>query len=365
MRVAVVVERFDPQAGGVEATACQQVEELARRDVELTVVCRELAGPLPRGVALRQVPVPRFWQPLRVLGFSQRAARATRQDFDVVHSLARTRRQDIFRAGGGSHAQYLEQMHARPALRRCSPRHAAILHIERAVFHDPRQIIQCNARMSAREIAQRYGVPGERMVTIYNGVDTQRFHPVYRETLGRLLREELALEGPVALYAGAGFARKGLDRAILGLAHCAVEATLLVAGRGDPSAYRELARRHHVEKRVRFLGHRRDMEALYAAADLFVLPTRYDPFANTCLEALAAGVPVATTPANGAAELIEPGRSGWLGSDDFAPAFALLGEATRLRAMSAAARETAERLSWSHHVDALLPLYERVRQARA
>ena len=53
------------------------------------------------------------------------------------------------------------------------------------------------------------------------------------------------------------------------------------------------------------LGAVRDLPALYAAADIFLLPTLYDPFSNACLEALAAGLPVVTTRANGFSEIIE------------------------------------------------------------
>jgi UDP-glucose:(heptosyl)LPS alpha-1,3-glucosyltransferase len=52
------------------------------------------------------------------------------------------------------------------------------------------------------------------------------------------------------------------------------------------------------------------MPALYAAADIFLLPTIYDPFSNACLEALAAGLPIITTHANGFSEIIETGVHG-------------------------------------------------------
>ncbi|MBI3329048.1 MAG: glycosyltransferase family 4 protein, partial [Nitrospinae bacterium] len=61
---------------------------------------------------------------------------------------------------------------------------------------------------------------------------------------------------------------------------------------------------------VRFEGQRPDAERYYAAADLFVLPTLYDPFANACLEAMACGLPVLTSVANGAAELLQDGVNG-------------------------------------------------------
>jgi UDP-glucose:(heptosyl)LPS alpha-1,3-glucosyltransferase len=43
-----------------------------------------------------------------------------------------------------------------------------------------------------------------------------------------------------------------------------------------------------------------------------VFPTQYDPFANVCLEALACGLPVVTTSSNGAAEILEEGRDGFV-----------------------------------------------------
>ena len=56
---------------------------------------------------------------------------------------------------------------------------------------------------------------------------------------------------------------------------------------------------------VVFLGGRRDPEICFTAADIYLLPTRYDPFANSTLEALASGLPVVTSTDNGAHELIE------------------------------------------------------------
>jgi UDP-glucose:(heptosyl)LPS alpha-1,3-glucosyltransferase len=58
------------------------------------------------------------------------------------------------------------------------------------------------------------------------------------------------------------------------------------------------------------LGIVQDLPALYTAADVFTLPTIYDPFSNACLEALAAGLPVVTTSANGFSEILTPGVHG-------------------------------------------------------
>jgi UDP-glucose:(heptosyl)LPS alpha-1,3-glucosyltransferase len=359
VRVALVIERFRAAGGGVEQAAYRLVQELARRELDLTVFCRQAETAASAGASLVALEGPSFWQPLRVLEFSRRAARATR-GHDVVHSYSRTRRQHIYRAGGGSHAAYLERMYAHPERQRWSPRHRVLLGIEEAVFRDPAQLIQCNSRLVEREIAARYPVPAERLVTIYNGVDAHTFSPEKRAARGEPLRRSLGLEGPVALFVGHGFERKGLDLAIDGLAQSGARADLLVVGGDDPSRWQAQARERGIASRVHFLGARGDVADLYAAADALVLPTRYDAFANVCLEAMASGIPVATTPANGAAELIEPGVSGWVAERDFSPVFSALEDAARLRRMGDAARACALGLSWESHAEQVLALYARV-----
>ena len=65
-----------------------------------------------------------------------------------------------------------------------------------------------------------------------------------------------------------------------------------------------------LESSARFLGGRSDAPVCFSACDLYVLPTRYDPFANSTLEALALGLPVITTDTNGGSELIRDGVEG-------------------------------------------------------
>ena len=77
---------------------------------------------------------------------------------------------------------------------------------------------------------------------------------------------------------------------------------LLVAGRGPGKFANQPA--------VQLLGAVRELPGLYAAADIFLLPTLYDPFSNACLEALASGLPVITTRDNGFSEIIEDGVHG-------------------------------------------------------
>ena len=87
-------------------------------------------------------------------------------------------------------------------------------------------------------------------------------------------------------------------------------ARLLVVGKGETGPYRALAGRLGVGGRVVWLGPRPEPERWYAAADAVVLPSRYEPFGNVHLEALASGVPVVASRAAGGAEVIEEGKNG-------------------------------------------------------
>jgi UDP-glucose:(heptosyl)LPS alpha-1,3-glucosyltransferase len=375
MKIALIVERFEPR-GGVEGVAWNVARGLAEAGNEVHVFTRRAARlEAPRSdaggeIRIQRVRVPDAWQPLRVLGFSSAVARAApRGSFDVVHSFSRTRHQDVYRAGGGSHADYLERAHRGLGLRvrRLSPRHATLLAIERAVFRDASQMIQCNSEMVRDELVARYQLPAERLVVIPNGVDLTRFHPDRREAACERVRASLHTgAGPVWLLVGSGFRRKGVDIALHALARGGpADAVLWVAGADAIIPWQQQADTLGVGRRVRFLGLRDDLEDVYAAADALILPTRYDAFANACLEAAAAGLPVVTSGANGAGRWI--GASGLVIEDPedcegFAKALDVLAEPKTRARLGASARRRAEAVGWPQHVRALQELYARVRR---
>src|SRR5205807_2344816 len=115
-----------------------------------------------------------------------------------------------------------------------------------------------------------YGFPAEKIDVIYNGVPLQSIRrdeqdrAKTRETFG------FGKDDIVVLFAGSGWERKGLRFAIEAMERQGRQMRLLVAGRGDERKY--------VSSRVRFLGVVREMPSLYHAADVFLLPTLYDPF---------------------------------------------------------------------------------------
>jgi UDP-glucose:(heptosyl)LPS alpha-1,3-glucosyltransferase len=298
----------------------------------------------------------------RVLAFAAAARIAVAgARWDVIQSHERTLRQDIYRAGEGCHRAYLATRG--PGGGR-GLYHRVVLALERRTLTSTPWIVAI-ARRGKREVEQLYGVDPERVSVVYNGVDLDRFHPRNRERHRAPARVEAGLPGGAwaLLFVGSGFERKGLASAIEALAALRDgDSRLLVVGKGDTAAYRALAQRLGVAGRVCWLGARPDPERWYAAADVLVLPARYEPFGNVHLEALASGVPVIASPAAGGSELIEPERNGAVVDPGqpgaIAAAIARLRDLT-VEATTAKARRSAEPFTYAAQVAGFERLYRR------
>jgi glycosyltransferase involved in cell wall biosynthesis len=161
----------------------------------------------------------------------------------------------------------------------------------------------CVSRDSARHVAQT-GLPSERITTLYNGIDLERY----------------AYQGPCPDGPAVTVARLSPEKDIATLLHAAALAVaaapdfrLEIAGNGRlRSELRQLAATLGLEKHVRFLGEVRDIPGLLRRARLFVLPSRTEGISLTILEAMASGLPVLTTNVGGNPEILRCGTTGLL-----------------------------------------------------
>lgn len=127
---------------------------------------------------------------------------------------------------------------------------------------------------------------------------------------------------PVLLALGRLHHNKAFDVAIRALAQVP-DAILWLAGEGDLRAdLARLADELGVAARIRFLGWRDDKEALFAAADLCLVPSRIEPFGNVVLDAWASGTPLIAASATGPAQFVRDGQDGLLVPVDDADALA-------------------------------------------
>jgi UDP-glucose:(heptosyl)LPS alpha-1,3-glucosyltransferase len=236
---------------------------------------------------------------------------------DVLFSLERVWSCDVYRAGDGVHRAWLArrrkfEIPLKQFVRAASRKHRDLLQLEESLFaaRNAGRVIAAS-QMVRNEITEVYGYPADNIDLVRNGVplDRFRFDPELREKSRaqlNLKQDQIAL-----LFAGSGWERKGLLFAIEAMALCKDrKLRLLVAGRGDARPYKTTRLHFWREQPVQFLGEVADLVPIYAAADIFILPTIYDPFSNACLEALACGLPVITTRSNGFSEIIESGVHG-------------------------------------------------------
>ena len=170
-------------------------------------------------------------------------------------------------------------------------------------------------------------------------------------------------ETSVLLFVAHNFKLKGLEELIRAAAGLfGRNWLLLVAGRDQPRRYRHLAQNLGIQDRIRFLGSVKDPRELLVASDLLVHPTWYDPCSRVVLEALGCGLPVITTSHNGAAEVIERARHGFV-IDSPRDITALCSAITQglepevQQACRAAAGQMREQLSMARHAGELQMLY--------
>ena len=340
MQVALARRGFSP-SGGAEGYLRRLVHALAAAGHDVTFYGSP-EWPQTEDWALPTTffPVPGRTPRAFADALAQRRV-AKPKDGTILFSLERVWRCDVFRAGDGVHRAWLERRGRAPWRDCFNPKHRQLLALEAALLGPAggARAVIANSGLVRREILRVYGTPAGRVHVVPNGLPAEAFAPVpagLRETT----RARLGLVEPdfVVLFAGSGWERKGLRFALaaVGLLPAALRPVLLVAGAGEPPPSAE-----KTHARARFLGPvpPGEMRALFAAADVFVLPTLYDPFSNACLEALAAGLPVVTTADNGFSEVLTPGADGEVvphGADVDALA-------TALRAWADPARRTSAR----------------------
>jgi UDP-glucose:(heptosyl)LPS alpha-1,3-glucosyltransferase len=364
MKVAFALRRFAPD-GGTGRYAHALARSLLDAGHEVCVICMEhsvessLSHRVGGALRLHRVSVPRLGSWYTMSAF----ARAARQELGRVQphvslALGRVPGLDVYRAGGGCHASYLDTV---PGWR-WSLRHHRELGLDRAAVLGSRRVV-ANAPLPGRQLMDRYGLAPERLVVIPNGVDPGRFRPDAESRAGLRRELELGPSRPLVVFLGAGFARKGLDTAIRACAE--VEGACLVAVGGDRGAgpYHRLADELGCD--LRLVGARLDPERWLAAADAMLLPTRYDSAANAVLEAMAAGAPPITSGANGAAAFVpEP----WQVVDDplDAPGFAAaLRRVLDEPSLPGRCREVAGAYSWAKSCEAMTELLTVLAHERA
>lgn len=362
MNVGLVIPRFDPALGGAEHWTWQFAGGLLKLGHEVHIVAERFApDACDLGVACHAVPLAGSRS-----GFADAAAELLRDlPLDVIHDMGAGHTCDVFQPHGGSRTASFEQnllllpAWRRPWKRRLAaplPRYREFNRLAQRQYAPAGRRFIALSRMVARDMERFHGVPPERVRLVYNGVDLERFSPANRELHRDEVRRRLEVGDKLLLLIVAhNFELKGVPTLLRAVARLAKERRsvhLAIAGGKRPARYQRLARRLGIGDAVSFLGCIDDPAPYYAAADVYVQPTFYDPCSLVVLEALACGLPVVTSRFNGAGELLTEGLEGCL-IDDPADDAALAGKLGRFFDAAHRARcgHAARSLAQNHSLD--------------
>jgi glycosyltransferase involved in cell wall biosynthesis len=220
-------------------------------------------------------------------------------------------------------------------------------------------LIAVSAALGARLVA--LGADPARVTVLRNGVDLGQFRPAPDRAAARAA---LGLTGPTLLSVGHLIDRKGHDRVIAALAMLPPSVGLLVVGEGPrKAALRSLAALLGVAGRVRFLGAlpHADLAAVYGAADVLVLASAREGWANVLLEAMACGTSVVASPIAGNDEVVREDAAGVIAAENTPAALAAAVSAVLDRAPTrAATRAFAEKFGWEETTAGQLALFRQV-----
>jgi len=379
MKIALVLERFDPQGGGLEQWSWQLAQALAERRHHVTVLTfRYNSQWLPSGIDVHVLP----WQ-------ASRLARADLADQvlaeiggDIDHDLGVGCSAAVLHPQMGCRlANYREELRSlrmgQRIWRKIHPGQRQwfreVEQLERQQYRQKSGVVIAVSRLVARDLQDFHGVPRERIRMVPNGVDFRRFSPAWARTAAARenIRNQFDLtEKIVFLFAALNPRLKGLQPLLQAFAKAVrirPELRLLVIGKEAGPGLVRFVKKHQLEHAVKFAGFVPDARPYFAAADGFVLPTYYDACSLGVLEACAMGLPVITTRQNGASELLTDGQEGRIidRADDVQALQAALLELAdsdvrdrmRLKALELASHCTFER-----NVDELENVYAEVLQ---
>ncbi len=278
-----------------------------------------------------------------------------------IFSMERTTYQSHMRLGNGIHRSYLAKRKEQASFwKRLSfyvnPLHQTLLSLEKRAFQSPYlKKILTNSQMVRSELLKYYPLTQATIDVLHNGVEWQELsHPfsLWQEKKELFFKKNLFFlkkDSPLFLFVGHNYKRKGFLELLEGLKLLKDRSwQLLVLGKDKQMGfYQDLIKKQGFEKKIHFFGNVENPLEFYQIADVIVIPSIYDPFANVTIEALAMGLFVITSKGNGGKEVLTE-KSGIVIDDLFDPFSVKKALETGLEKMKTEKSATMIRNSISH-----------------
>ena len=320
MKLAIVIHDIK-RRGGQERSTLEIVEGLSKKN-ECHVFASSAEG-LPSNVVFHKVPIL-LRRPLIIKDFVFRVCATIQTMFgryDFIHATGASVFKADFFTMQFLHKRWNIERRRLPApslLRRLKENlQVTIDRFSEAlvISLNPNATYIAISGQVQNDLAICYGL--KNIVTIRHGVNLEEFVPAAHDGVTEVGAARRSLGLPVQrkllLFVGA-FERKGLFFLLqsLGLNFKTFrDWDLIVIGEGPVERAKAVCSELEINDRVHFLGSKRNVADYYAACDLFILPSLYDPFGLVAIEALACGCPVIVSKDSGSFDLLSEGVNGW------------------------------------------------------
>ena len=243
--------------------------------------------------------------------------------------------------------------------------YALLTGLERRIYSNPKVGLACVSSQTAGQLEKYFGRGDARVIP--NGVNAAQFSPAAR--LARRERTRVSRrfrdEDIVLLLIGNDWHNKGLPAILEALARLSDRPVkLLIVGNDAPTESRSMAKRLGVLERCVWEQSCADIMDAYAAADVYISPSREDSFGLPVAEAMACGLPVITSAFAGISSLVHDGTDSFVLRDprdveSLAKLIRLLCEQEELRSrMGEAAAKTVLEWTWERTAAAVWELVQ-------
>ena len=272
--------------GGAEVYLSRLSSELTVRNIRHTLVHSEIPKFLPS------------W--IRVLLFNRQVCHEKKKN-DFYFSLERISCPDVYRAGDGVHKVFMDIERKS----KINPLHRVYLSIEKRAFSRASKIIAIS-NMVKQNIIDTYHIDPSKIEVVYNGISLKPFNK--QQSLTNLSKEFTINEhDKIITYVGSGFKRKGVEEflRILSKLQYRNYKAFVIGKEKKMQYYKELTVSLGIDKKVLFTAARDDVDDFYTISDIFLFPTKYEPFGNVILEAMNYGNAVITTKSCGGGEILD------------------------------------------------------------
>jgi UDP-glucose:(heptosyl)LPS alpha-1,3-glucosyltransferase len=301
-KIAVVIGAFT-RLGGAERMAVETCERLKDK-YEFHIICRESDVQLD-GVKIHKVSRINFPRSLKRLIFALQVKNVLKKvDIDLVHTHERILEADIFSLHGTPPEHWAKEVVGRKYLnlfdRSCD-------YLDRKLINSSKCKVLLPVSKLVEECYKRYYNLSQKTIEIVHPTVSDEFVNPLPPLFNWRERLSTPKDTKVVLFIANNYEHKGLDLVFDAVSKVlkTKEIYLWVGGRGNIPKYEAKAKKFGINNFVRFTGMiKENLHNLYASADLFVLPSKFDTFGLVVSEALSLGLPVVVSKNTGISSLI-------------------------------------------------------------